>query len=266
MLEKISVSTSETSAVGEVQPESDSTQNSYEEHIDEIKEFDEDFLNTDETQSDPILPDLYFAGNFEPIEKYVAGLRIKEFPKPLLKEFQWLQSYQSWHPEDDRRLTKIDSGDKTIWSELLEIVQIEGPILGSYLMRRHYKATGGSSLSSSKEALYLRQIKHVINRGELRVEDQPKGESLSEATFRLETQEPVITRVRGPRDLYEVPPRELAMIIRAVMKSRKELSNMNQRELLFRQTLLLLDFTKLTKKAEEHLNRIFVAYTTEILK
>jgi hypothetical protein len=148
--------------------------------------------------------------------------------------------------------------------ELLEIVKIEGPILGSYLMRRHYKATGGSSLSSVSEAAYIKQIKRVMNRGELIAEEQVSGENLSSATFRVQTQQPVITRVRGARDLYEMPPREIAMIIRGVIKTKPELGKSSDREALYRQVLMLLDFTKLTPKANEHFNRIFATYATEI--
>ncbi len=133
-------------------------------------------------------------------------------------------------------------------------------------MRRHYKASGGSSLSSQKEALYLRRIKSVINRGEIIAEEQISGENLASASFRTHDQPPVITRVRGARDLYDMPPREVAMIIRGVMQTHRELAKANNRELLFRQVLLLLDFTKLTRKAEEYLTRIFATYAEEITK
>lgn len=199
-----------------------------------------------------------------PKEIYVDGLRVREFPKPISPEYRWMQPYRSWDPEESRRFTKVESIDSNIFEELLEIVKIEGPMLGSYLMRRHYKSTGGSSLSSNKEMLYLKKIKSVMNRGEFVMEEQVSGESLASATFRTHDQAPVITRVRGARDLYDMPPREIAMIIRGVMKTHKELAKASNREMLFRQVLLLLDFTKLTKKAEEHLTRIFATYAEEI--
>jgi len=199
-----------------------------------------------------------------PKEIYVDGLRVREFPKPISPEYQWLQPYRSWDPEESKKFTKVESSDRKILDELLEIVRIEGPMLGSYLMRRHYKATGGSSLSSAKEALYQKKIKSVMNRGEFVVEEQVSGESFSSATLRTHDQAPVITRVRGARDLYDMPPREIAMIIRGVMKTHKDLAKASNREMMFRQVLLLLDFTKLTKKAEEHLTRIFATYAEEI--
>lgn len=204
------------------------------------------------------------AGDLTPKEIYVDGLRVREFPKPITPAFSWLQSYRSWDREDVGSLTKIASPANKILDELLEIVKIEGPILGSYLMRRHYKATGGSSLSSVSEAAYIKQIKRVMNRGELIAEEQVSGENLSSATFRTQNQQPVITRVRGARDLYEMPPREIAMIIRGVIKTKPELGKSSDREALYRQVLMLLDFTKLTPKANEYFNRIFAGYGKEI--
>ena len=131
-------------------------------------------------------------------------------------------------------------------------------------LRRHYKATGGSSLSSNSEYAYIKQLRSLLNRGEVVVEEQLAGETMASATFRMKEQPPVITRVRGARDLYDMPPREIAMIIRGVMKSQPSLGKKSNREALFRQVLLLLDFTKLTKKADEHLTRIWATYDREI--
>jgi very-short-patch-repair endonuclease len=236
-----------------------------EEEIQESDSDEDSFSgNPEESSFNPDNFEFTSAGDLTPKEIYIDGLRVREFPKPISPEFSWLQPYRSWDREDIGSLTKISLPTNKILDELLEIVKIEGPMLGSYLMRRHYKATGGSSLSSNSEAAYIKQIKRVINRGEFVSEEQVSGESLASATFRTPDQPPVITRVRGARDLYEMPPREIAMIIRGVMKTKKELSKSSDRELLYRQVLLLLDFTKLTPKANDHLNRIFATYAAEI--
>jgi hypothetical protein len=228
--------------------------------------------NNSESQSssylvdfDPDVISYSSAGELGPKEIYIDGLRVREFPKPLAREFSWLQSYQSWDREDVANLSKISRGNWKIMNELKEIIKIEGPILGSYLMRRHYKATGGSSLSSNNEHEYVEKLKSLVLREEVIMEEQVSGESIASASFRAADQPPVITRVRGARDLYDIPPREIAMIIRGVMKSRPALSKANSKEDLFRQVLLLLDFTKLTKKAEEHLSRIMATYSNEIV-
>ena len=239
----------------------------YEEH-EEIDEFDDSvkFAKLEEKyEFDPDSFSFVSIGDSDPKEIYIDGLRVREFPKPVAREFSWLQPYQSWDREDVSNFSKIANGSWKIMGELTEIIKIEGPILGSYLMRRHYKATGGSSLSSSNEHAYIEQLKSLVLRDEVVMEEQVSGESIASATFRLVEQPPVITRVRGARDLYDIPPREIAMIIRGVMKSKPALAKVSAKEDLFRQVLLLLDFTKLTKKADEHLSRILANYSKEIL-
>jgi hypothetical protein len=61
-----------------------------------------------------------------------------------------------------------------------------------------------------------------------------------------------------------VPPREIAIIIKGVLRSNRHLSRLKDNEILFRKVLHLLDFTKLTPKASEHMNRIMATYDKEI--
>jgi hypothetical protein len=143
-------------------------------------------------------------------------------------------------------------------------VRVEGPILGSYLIRKHYKATGGSSLSSNNEKLYVRLLENAVAYGELLAEDRTAGTSIATATFRLPDQQPVQTRIRGARDLYDMPPREIAYIIRNVIKTKPSLDLLVDRESIYRQVLQLMEFTKLTKKSEEFLNKIVAEYGREI--
>jgi very-short-patch-repair endonuclease len=124
------------------------------------------------------------AGELGPRELYIDGLRVREFPKPVAREFSWLQSYQSWDREDVSNLSKISRGNWKIMNELKEIIKIEGPILGSYLMRRHYKATGGSSLSSNNENEYIEKLKSLVLREEVIMEEQVSGESIA-SLFRI---------------------------------------------------------------------------------
>jgi len=200
----------------------------------------------------------------QPKEIIVDGLRIREFPKPLNPEYSWLEPFRSWDREDLSGLTSVNSMRGDILGNILEIVRVEGPILGSYLMRRHYKATGGSSLSSNNERAYLKQLQRLLNRADLVAEDQDLGSTLASATFRVHNQSPVITRVRGARDLYDLPPREIAHIVKNILRVRDDLSLAANRIDVYREVLLLLDFTKVTKKAEEHLDKIVAVFSNEI--
>jgi hypothetical protein len=179
----------------------------------------------------------------------------------MTAQFPWLQPYQSWDREDINNLSKISKNSYKIMNELTEIVNIKGPILGSYLIRKHYKATGRSSLSSKNEHEYIGRLKILVDRQDLIMEEQVSGESITSASFRVADQPSVVTRVIGARNFYDIPPREIAMIIRGVWDSQPDLQ---MAEDVFRTVLSLLDFTKLTKKADEHLSRILVSYSSKI--
>jgi hypothetical protein len=103
-----------------------------------------------------------------------------------------------------------------------------------------------------------------VNLGELLAEDRTAGTSIATATFRLPDQQPVDTRIRGPRDLYDMPPREIAYIVRNVIRTKPSLDINGDRESVYRQVLQLMDFTKLTKKSEEFLEKILTEYMREI--
>lgn len=197
-------------------------------------------------------------------EEIEDGLKVREFSKQLAPELSWLRSYKSWDRENLSALTHVSRRSNRTRTELCEIVRVEGPILGSYLIRKHYKATGGSSLSSNNESLYVRLLENAVKYGELLAEDRTAGTSITTATFRLQDQQPVETRIRGPRDFYDIPPREVAFIIRNIMKSKPSLKLRVDREYIYRQVLQLMDFTKLTKKSEEFLNKIVAEYEIEI--
>jgi hypothetical protein len=182
------------------------------------------------------------------------------FPKPKHKNFNFMSEYSSWSPKSSSLLTKISSPSNAILDELLEIVGIEGPILSSYLARKHYKATGGSSLSAASEYQYELQIKRLLDRQYLVSEMHNISDNVMYRSLRTPEQPQVKIRVRGPRDLYEMPPLEIAMIMKNTLQSNSNLINGSDREMFFRQVLLLLDFTKLTSKADEHLNRIYTTY------
>lgn len=195
---------------------------------------------------------------------FLPGVAVRTFPRPEAPQLRWLEPYHRWGLMEGRRTVSIATGSEAIWRDLLEIVTVEGPVLGGFLSRRHYKASGGSSLSSSNEASYLGHLRALVRRGELVAEDQDVDGTLATATFRLPDQPPVRTRVRGDRLLYDMPPRELAAIVRGTQLAHRGLDISRNEEEVFRRVLDLLDFTKLTRKAYDHLARIVAAFEDEL--
>lgn len=136
--------------------------------------------------------------------------------------------------------------------ELVAIVAVEGPVLGDRLHQAHVKAAGGQRVG--------RQIAHVLNaaistakRRGLLVEDNPLSDSgVKPMTYRLPTQPASILRELGPRALDQVPPRELAALMREVAAT----VGWADEELLFRGVLDRYGLRRLTSNGMVQLRRV----------
>lgn len=106
----------------------------------------------------------------------------EEYPPDSSARSRLLKSYWSWAPVAGKSYGRIADDSANIPLNLMEIVGVEGPILGSYLIRQHYRATGGWSLSSQSEHRYFRQLKMLLDRNEIISFDQSLGRSIADAT------------------------------------------------------------------------------------
>lgn len=126
-----------------------------------------------------------------------------------------LEPYPAWDTEIQLPDIATASYQDRI-EALVEIVAIEGPVLGHRLYQLYVKSAGGKRVG--------RQIASLLNRAsngaetrKLLVGDNPLHETGQKAkTFRLPGQPEVAVRELGPRSLHEVPPAELAAVIRAM--------------------------------------------------
>lgn len=165
-----------------------------------------------------------------------------------------LPVYETWEPDLNRTYIDATNGNSEIISELIEIVEFEGPILKSVLARRHHRATGGSSLSKSTEMEYRKFIDRTVSNGLLNRFIIEEPEFRRDATIYLENQELNKPRTLGDRDLYQIPHLELLALVQNVMYEYK--LNESQTDQIFRLTLDSLEITRLTEKANNHLIKI----------
>jgi hypothetical protein len=153
-----------------------------------------------------------------------------------------LEPYTAWapHPVPDPR----NAGREAIGPVLLEIVHAEGPVLADRAYRLYLKASGGKALTSiaraplSGAAFRLRQAAAI--------EFDDGSEVLRPAGTA-----PVRVRQLGPRTLDEVPPEEIAELMRRLRAAgATELP---------RAVLDAYGLVRMTAKAEEYL-----AYAQEL--
>lgn len=136
--------------------------------------------------------------------------------------------------------------------ELIAVVEIEGPLLGDRLHQAHVRAAGGQRVG--------RQIAHALNsainvakRRRMLVEDNALSESgVKPRTYRLPSQPLFVVRELGPRSLDQVPPRELA----ALMRDAAGTAGWADEEDLFRRVLEQYGVQRLTNNAITQLRRV----------
>ena len=99
---------------------------------------------------------------------------------------------------------------------LVEIVAVEGPILGYRLHSVYVQSSDGMRVEHQIAKSLNSAIYSAVRRGQL-IQDDPLGEAgVRPSTFRLPGQPPLVMRQLGPRRFEHIPPAELAAVMQAV--------------------------------------------------
>jgi very-short-patch-repair endonuclease len=137
-----------------------------------------------------------------------------------------------------------------ISSNIVRIVECEGPILGYRLHQVYVKATGGQRVGREIARQLNQAIMLAEQRGLILAED-PLGEGgVKPKTFRTPAQSKVDVRELGPRTLDTVPPAELAQHLADIAADDSSLSD----EQLFRAVLDRLGLKRLTDNVRASLS------------
>jgi hypothetical protein len=147
-----------------------------------------------------------------------------------------LEPYTAWvaHAVPDPRR----AGREAIGPVLLEIIHAEGPILADRAYRMYLKASGGKALTSIARAPLSGAAFRLRQAGAIEFAD-------GDETLRPAGTAPVRVRELGPRTLDEVPPEEIAELMRRLRAAgATELP---------RAVLDTYGLVRMTAKAEEYL-------------
>jgi very-short-patch-repair endonuclease len=111
--------------------------------------------------------------------------------------------------------TLIDAaGASVIEEELVSIVRIEGPVSALRLCQLHRRASGGQRVARSTKTLYLSVVRGAIVNGRLAAAGD--ATDLDGLWVRIPETPPVVVRERGDRDFWEIPPQEVAALLRRI--------------------------------------------------
>lgn len=137
-------------------------------------------------------------------------------------------------------------------SGLVDIVEVEGPVLGHRLHTAYVRAASGHRVGKQVARALNLAIGAAVRQGKLIADDPLRESGVKPRTYRLPTQPVVRTRTLGPRTLEQIPPRELA----ALLAQAAELHGWDNGEILFRTVLSQLGLHRLTANVEARLRTI----------
>lgn len=153
-----------------------------------------------------------------------------------------------------RTVPAKEASSKQIREGLLQILEVEGPMLGGSLLQTYHRASGGARVSRETKTLVNRAISNARQQG-LVIEENPfKILGQKDRTYRLSHQSSADIRELGPRGLDQVPPLELLALMEQVVDI--DFSD----EEMMRAVLEFHGLTKLTANVRKTLEPIVTLY------
>jgi len=171
----------------------------------------------------------------------------REMERDAASRFE-LPPYEAWKP---RPLPDPRSARRSEVAEgLIEIVSVEGPITCERLYSLYARAVGISRVGRHIQSSFNKSLHAAVKAGEMQQRDECAKRSLSDRIVWIAGTSPVLLRVRGPRNLHEIPLSETAALMeRVVDKDRGRID----RDSLFREVLRRYELRNMTARARERL-------------
>jgi very-short-patch-repair endonuclease len=134
-----------------------------------------------------------------------------DFSSGTLFEELPLEPYRSWaqQPLPDPHTASLSE----VMEGLLQIIEVEGPMVSRRAYSLYNKAVGGARLGRQTAKIMNRAVNKAIRSGRLR---QGEKDATGNYILQLSDRPIVIIRTRGPRRLEEIPCTEIAAVRQAV--------------------------------------------------
>ncbi len=152
-----------------------------------------------------------------------------------------------------------DASPSNVRAALRRIIEKEGPLTKRFLIKLY--VAGCPTLhraSKSVKGLLNRALYSMQKAGEILVEDELGDRSLESQVLRLPNAPRVRERPAGGRDILEIPPSELFLVLDRL--SRPAVKEMQSDEALARELLAHYGFSRLTEVRRRHLAKILEVY------
>jgi hypothetical protein len=157
------------------------------------------------------------------------------------------EPYRNWIPIPVPDPRKSASGE--LVSYLGSIVEVEGPMLGDRAYHLFAQAAGIHRLREGARVTLDKALRFAVHRGLLLQRSEHRSEQPSDWIIRTPDTPFIRLRKSGGRDFGEIPPSELAVLMKMLLNENNALG----REELFRRVLACYDVRRMTHGIEETL-------------
>ncbi|TWH52013.1 uncharacterized protein DUF559 [Sporomusa sp. KB1] len=202
-------------------------------------------------------------------ERQVLGKTAEKFQEELTEQIREAKATESLLPIDGSSTTGLETPynnwpahsvpdprtapEANVLNALIEIIKAEGPIIGHRVYRIYLNACGihrtGRQLRFVFNKIVTKAVREklILETNEYKLQDQ------IHKILRTPDSPPVVVRNRGNRTLEEIPPAEIAEVMRLLTESQSELKN--DKEKLFRSVLDNYDLVRMTTNAKDILEK-----------
>lgn len=155
--------------------------------------------------------------------------------------------------EYTRELTHLSRiRDNTLANALLELVQMEGPVLQSRVISRIGKLSG-TVMNASARSITTSKIEFLLRSGHLAATDEPTPDGETDRSLRLPDTPAARLRTRGTRDWTEIPASEFRLLAEQL---RAHLCCLNGCEQHLRAIMAFYRITRMNKKFSDFILKI----------
>jgi very-short-patch-repair endonuclease len=163
----------------------------------------------------------------------------------------WIGELHAHTPWQSKPLADVyEAPQVAIIDGIVEIVAVEGPVVASRVYELYVRANGGFRVGKNIRSTLNRATAAAVRAGRLeQIEDDEPGQARK--TLFLPGTPPVVVRVRGERDLEEIPVSEVAAVARRLLEHDRDLDDASIKRIL----LSFYDRIRLTTNASAFLDR-----------
>ena len=191
-----------------------------------------------------------------PIPSRVLSLdaRLPQSPTREVTEVSSRSSQLVAYEEFNGQLEPVDSAEQLeLLNGLVAIVQAEGPATGGRIRRAYVTSSGGRRVGSSSRQVLNRALNSAVRRKLLVIDNPMSAAGYTDQVFRTASQEPVVVREPGPRELDEIPANEIAAVLKQVAADLES----NDPGVVFREALREWGWRRLGSNVEKRLREVW---------